>query len=98
VPELAGLADVLRGHQVVLDGELIAGEGRSCDFYRVALRLAASARPVAQPLRLAVFDLLWLDGDLCRRPCAERRQLLERLAPVSADLPGSWLETAVCDR
>ena len=34
LPELAALADVV-GAPVVLDGELVAGQGRSSDFYAV---------------------------------------------------------------
>jgi bifunctional non-homologous end joining protein LigD len=70
LPELAGLAEVLGGHEVILDGELIAGDGRACDFYRVAPRLTASDRRARQPLHLANFDLLWLDGHRCRRSYA----------------------------
>jgi bifunctional non-homologous end joining protein LigD len=68
LPPLAGLANAVARHEVVLDGELIAGAGRACD--QVAPTIAASAPRPGQPLRLAVFDLLWLDGDLCRRPTA----------------------------
>jgi ATP-dependent DNA ligase len=57
---------VLAGHEVILDGELIAGQGRARDFYQVAPTIAASTRRPGQPLRLAIFGLPWLDGDLCR--------------------------------
>jgi len=37
----------MKRHEVVLDGELIAGEGRACDLRKVAPRVAASARQAA---------------------------------------------------
>ena len=54
-------AEALRGHEVVLDGELIAVEGRACDCHKVAPRVAASPggrtvtrqRPLSPPARRA---------------------------------------------
>jgi hypothetical protein len=43
-------------HQAVLDGELVAAQGRAGDFYRVAPSVAARRTG----LTLVVFDLLWL--------------------------------------
>lgn len=86
VPELHELPTALFGHRVILDGELVAGQGRPDDFYRLGPRLAAS-RPVAVrrwatrvPLTLGVFDLLFLDGsDLTSAPYDERRGWLKTL-------------------
>jgi len=78
-PELAELAGLLSGHDVVLDGELVAvnAAGRT-DF---AL-LAARHRDAEEPrIELRLFDVLWLDGsDLSSRPWEQRRTVLEGLS------------------
>src|SRR5438045_1925210 len=51
--ELAPLADLI-DTPVVLDGELVAGQGRAGDFYGVLPRVAARRRPV--PLTFVAFD------------------------------------------
>ena len=80
VPELAeNLPTGLPGHDVVLDGELIAGGGTGSDFYRLGPRLASRDRRRCQ-VSFVAFDVLWLDGtDTCRQPYAKRRALLESL-------------------
>jgi bifunctional non-homologous end joining protein LigD len=98
VPELGGLLDAVGCRRMVLDGELVAGDGGPDSFYRLGGRLAASTpRSIARsrarvPLTLVVFDVLWLDGEaLVTRPYRERRQLLEGL-----DLMGAyWMTTPV---
>ncbi len=81
VPELAGLSDVLGGRQALIDGELVAGQGRPCDFYRLAPSLAS--RRTRSPVTFVAFDVLYLDGDsLLDRPYADRRRLLEDLGLV----------------
>lgn len=87
VPELAGLVDAIRGRSAVLDGELVAGQGRPSDFYRLGPRLSASRprsvrrRSEKEPLTLAVFDLVYLDGvDLRPAEYLERRAELESLS------------------
>jgi ATP-dependent DNA ligase len=87
VPELDALRAALRGNRVVLDGELVAGQGRPDDFYALAPRLSASSpRSVMRwsarvPLTLAVFDLLYLDGgDLRSATYLDRRAALASLA------------------
>src|SRR3954449_1365263 len=83
-PELAGLAETLSGHRVILDGELVhlAADGRP-DFGALRRRLtlrdaAAAARESAcLPATLIVFDVLHCDGDVTRAlPYRERRALL----------------------
>ena len=87
-PELEGLAEraVLGGHDVVLDGEVVAFlDGRPvfgalADRMHVAhprrARLAADRNPVT----LMVFDLLSFDGlDATTLPLSDRRQALEQL-------------------
>lgn len=86
IPELAPLLAALLGRSVILDGELVAGQGRPDDFYRLGPRLSAS-RPNALkrwstrvPLTLAIFDILHLDGeDLTAFPYSDRRESLESL-------------------
>jgi bifunctional non-homologous end joining protein LigD len=87
LPELEPLADALAGRRVVLDGELVARQGRAWDFYRLGPRLSAHrADAVARgrartPVTFAIFDVLVLDGELVTdRPYRDRRQVLEGLA------------------
>ena len=85
VPEVAAIMDGLAGHRVVLDGELVAGQGRPEDFYRLAPRLSASkprtVRRLSESVPLTVFDILHLDGqDLTGAPYEARRARLEDLA------------------
>src|SRR4051812_27106909 len=71
LPELAPLADVIDAH-VVLDGELVAGQGRASDFYGVLPRIAVRNRRV--PLTFVAFDLLAYDGNpVVDEPYSRRR-------------------------
>jgi bifunctional non-homologous end joining protein LigD len=84
-PELAALADLLPGHQAVLDGEVVAfdQDGRP-SFERLQRRMHIAQPPPRLvrdvPVRYVAFDLLYLDGhttfDL---PYTDRRELLEGL-------------------
>lgn len=86
-PELADLPQVLGGHQVVLDGEIVAmDESGRTDFGRLQQRMGLSKpgdidkirRTV--PVAYLIFDVLLLDGQsLLTRPLTERRQILEDL-------------------
>ncbi len=68
VPELAPMA--MCGHAMVLDGELLAGDGLPPSVYRLAGRLGATRRQTVArgvrttPLTFVMFDLLWLNGRL----------------------------------
>ena len=80
-PELAVLAGL--GHDVVLDGELVAlVEGRP-DFSALAHRLKRRARVAsgdATPVTLLAFDVLQCDGvDLRPQPLEVRRTVLDGL-------------------
>jgi bifunctional non-homologous end joining protein LigD len=86
-PELVEVADWLRGHSAVLDGEIVALEesGRS-DFSLLQQRMKLArpgdiARGVAEtPVKYFVFDLLWLDGvSLLGKKFDDRRRILEAL-------------------
>ena len=85
-PELAGLGEAC-GCDAVLDGEVVAfdGAGRP-DFgllqqrMHIANAVEAKRRAAEQPVSLALFDVLWLDGhDLTGVPLQRRRALLEDL-------------------
>lgn len=77
VPQLDGLVDVVPDG-TLLDGELVAGQGRSSDFYRLGPQLAR--RRGAQAVTFAAFDVLHLAGEsTLTLPWAQRRHLLELL-------------------
>ena len=84
-PELAGLAAHTNGHDVWLDGEVVAldSEGRS-DFERLQQRFSVvnpSVELVHQvPVVYYVFDILHCDGyDLRPSPLLERKALLKQI-------------------
>ena len=79
-PEIAPLAEALAGHDVVLDGEVVAldAEGRT-DFGLLSSR---RRRADACHLEFFVFDILELDGrDLASEPWEQRRRVLDDLRP-----------------
>ena len=76
--ELAPLVEVLGGSRVVLDGELVAGQGRASDFYGVLPRVAARTRRM--PLTFVAFDVLAVDEPVIDQPYRKRRALLDALA------------------
>jgi len=86
-PELAGLVDATGGHDVLLDGEIVAldDDGRP-SFQALQRRMhVQSATAIARlmtevPASLIVFDLLWEDGEeLTDLPYSGRRLRLEAL-------------------
>jgi hypothetical protein len=92
VPELAPLALAVGAHQLVLDGELVAGDGSAESFYVLSGRMAAetpagAARASqAVPVSYVIFDVLWADGvSLVTAPYLVRRLLLEKLEPYVMD-------------
>lgn len=98
-PELGGLHRALGGHQVVVDGEVVAigADGRPAFELlqqRMRRRPTATGRrgPDAAPVVYLVFDVLWLDGRLVTAlPLTRRRELLEGL-----ELAGSsWQTTSL---
>ncbi|MGY1755215.1 non-homologous end-joining DNA ligase [Blastococcus sp. SYSU D01042] len=88
-PEVGRLPGALAGHDVVVDGEIVMMDaaGRP-DFGALQNRMHRTGPEVprmaaAAPVTYLVFDLLALDGeDLRARPYAERRELLDELAPA----------------
>ncbi|RBY81134.1 DNA ligase [Blastococcus sp. TF02-09] len=88
-PEVARLPGSLAGRDAVVDGEIVMMDaaGRP-DFGALQNRMHRTGPEVprmaaAAPVTYLVFDLLALDGeDLRARPYAERRELLDELAPA----------------
>src|SRR3954454_7664004 len=75
LPELAALADVVDA-PVVLDGELVAGQGRASDFYSMLPKIAARSRRA--PLTFVAFDVLAYDKEpVIGWPYTRRRALLD---------------------
>ncbi len=93
-PELAALETALDGHDVVLDGEIVAfDEGGRPSFNRIQERLGVRAadavvRAQRNPVVFVAFDLVHLDGLSTRSlPWRSRRALLEQL---SLDGGANW--------
>jgi bifunctional non-homologous end joining protein LigD len=88
-PEVGRLPGALAGRDAVVDGEIVMMDaaGRP-DFGALQNRMHRTGPEVprmaaAAPVTYLVFDLLGLDGeDLRGRPYAERRELLDELAPA----------------
>jgi bifunctional non-homologous end joining protein LigD len=95
-PELHGLAGALPGHDLVLDGEVVAfdPEGRpSFGLLQTRMHVVGernvAARVGAAPLAYLIFDVLHIDGRSTRDlPWTDRRRLLEEL-----ELAGSGWQT-----
>ena len=86
-PELHGLVGACAGHDLLLDGEVVAfdPEGRpSFSLLQTRMHLTGernvAARVGTVPLAYLIFDILHLDGRSTRDlPWTERRQVLEDL-------------------
>jgi bifunctional non-homologous end joining protein LigD len=94
-PELAGLAELADGHDLVVDGEIVTltRQGRP-DFgllqTRMGLTRPAEVEAAAKraPAHYFVFDILELDGtDLRSEPYDERRAALEDVLSPAKDDP-----------
>jgi bifunctional non-homologous end joining protein LigD len=82
-PEVRSAVAALRARKLLLDGEVVAFEGKQTSFGRLQQRLGVgspSAELAAEfPVVYCVFDLLELDGDdLKGRPLLERRARLTK--------------------
>jgi bifunctional non-homologous end joining protein LigD len=77
LPELALLADHVPDG-TVLDGELVAGKGRSTDFYSIGPSMMARRRQA--PLCFVAFDVPFVVGESTTELAyRDRRRLLEAL-------------------
>ncbi len=102
-PELQVLPHYIDAQQAVLDGEIVALDGKGVSKFeliqpRIHTRDAAAIAKMASksPVHLYLFDLLYLNGhDLRRTPLRERKRLLEgivkpfELVRVSSHLTGT---------
>jgi len=88
-PEIRALGPALAPTEAVLDGEIVAVDGRRPAPGLLAKRArpprdAAAARRAAErtPVQFLAYDLLWLEGHATLEvvPYAERRELLDGLA------------------
>ena len=82
-PEVADALAAHTGHAVVLDGEIVAFDGRRTSFERLQGRLGLTDPDEARATGIAVFyyvfDLLHLDGhDVRPLPNLSRKRLLRR--------------------
>ncbi len=87
LPEIVQVARKIRSESAILDGEAVAvgGDGRPMAFQEILKRFRRKydiAKLAAKiPLRLFLFDLIYLDGkSLADLPLTERRHLLEGIA------------------
>jgi bifunctional non-homologous end joining protein LigD len=85
-PELRPIAEALAGHEVVLDGEVVAFDGARPSFQKLQSRMHLTSdsqiRRLAQqdPVHYIAFDLLYLDGrSLLEQRYDERRAALAEL-------------------
>jgi len=87
LPEIVQAALSIRAESAILDGEAVAvgGDGRPLAFQQILKRFRRkyNVQKLAAeiPLRLFLFDLIYLDGEsLVDLPLMERRARLERVA------------------
>ena len=102
-PELAALAVALGDHAVVLDGEIVAFDGRGRPSFerlqsRMHVRNPSRALMARVPVLYVIFDLLWVDGRLLTgEPLVERRRQLAALQLKGANWQTSSLLPGVPD-
>ncbi|WP_448618681.1 non-homologous end-joining DNA ligase [Geodermatophilus sp. URMC 65] len=97
-PELNRLPEALRGHDAIVDGEVVALDARGRpDFGALQGRMhrtgpEARRMAAAAPVTYLVFDLLEVDGEsLLGVPYAQRRERLETLGVAGEQwLPTPW--------
>ena len=85
-PELRPLAEALAGHEVVLDGEVVAFDGARPSFQKLQGRMHLTSEHAVRrlaredPVQYIAFDLLYLDGrSLMELRYDERRAALAEL-------------------
>ena len=99
LPELDRLADIVPAG-TVLDGELVAGSGRSWSFYRLGSLLATRPDHRRQRATFVAFDVLAIGGEsVAGQPYEQRRRLLEslRLGGPAWCTVSQWPDTEVVD-
>jgi DNA ligase-1 len=94
LPEVAEIcSSAIGGREVVLDGEAVAtgDDGKPMPFQQILRRIRRKydVKETAKeiPLRLYLFDILYLDGEtLVDLPLTKRRQLLDEVVNEIGDL------------
>jgi bifunctional non-homologous end joining protein LigD len=89
-PELAGLADAVGGHQVVLDGEIVAFDAAGRPSFgelqaRMHVQHPGAALLSRVPVCFLAFDVLHLDGESQLSTAYDRRRV--RLEGLALDGP-----------
>ncbi len=93
-PELANIAESVRGNRVILDGEIVALDEHGVSKFqllqpRMGRKNQAEIERLAAKTRLIyyAFDLLYLDGlDLTLCPLLERKKILEAILKPARNL------------
>jgi bifunctional non-homologous end joining protein LigD len=81
LPGIAAALEKLPVREAILDGELVAGQGKRDDFGLLQRTLASKAK--MGPLAFILFDLVYVDGvSLMATPLLKRKELLKELAGV----------------
>ena len=93
-PEVVAALARQRCGDFIVDGEIVAMDGKATSFARLQARLGTrSPGPeliAAVPVHLYVFDIPWLDGfDTTRLPVLARKRLLERALRFSGPIVGT---------
>lgn len=99
VPSLARLTEAVPDG-TVLDGELVAGDGRASSFYRIRPLIGAHPELRRARLTFVAFDLLAIEGRrITGTPLVERRRLLEEPRLLSLDwvTAAQWVNVPVAD-
>ena len=90
-PELTGALAAQRAGDFIIDGEIVAFDGRQTRFARLQQRLGVRhpgpGLLAAVPAWFYVFDVLWADGrDVRPLPLRERKQILRDLLTFTGPL------------
>jgi DNA ligase-1 len=87
-PDIVEAAKKLGPRQFILEGEALTYSDETGEYYSFQMTMQRKRKhgvaemAVEYPLRLFVFDVLYVDGkDFTQRPYAERRKELERIIP-----------------
>jgi DNA ligase-1 len=104
LPEIVGAARQINAKSAILDGEAVAigKDGRPMAFQEIMKRFRRKynvEKLAAQiPLRLFLFDLIYLDGkSVTHLPLSERRALLEKITTQSPANPALLADQVLSD-
>ena len=104
LPEIVGAARQIAAKSAILDGEAVAigKDGRPMAFQEIMKRFRRKynvEKLAAQiPLRLFLFDLIYLDGkSVTHLPLSERRGLLEKITTQSPANPALLADQVLSD-